>query len=172
MAASNRFRVASTLPRKLEELGVPPADVLRQAGLPNGLFDQDRILVSTEELFALYRGLGQASPDPAIGLKLGTEPRIERYDPIAIAAVSARSFRDALQRLGRYTGDDVGAYSTSKTRRLSPTHVAGNEASWAISTATLSPLGGPTSERKRPEEDHKDEWKRLGAPLGAPVASV
>ena len=102
MAMTNRFRVASTLARKLEELGVLPADVLRQAGLPAGLFDQERILVSTEELFALYRGLGKASPDPAIGLKLGTEPRIERYDPIAIAAVSARSFRDALQRLARY----------------------------------------------------------------------
>jgi AraC-like DNA-binding protein len=98
----NRFRVATTLARKLEELGVSPADVLREAGLPPGLFDQEKILVSTEELFALYRGLGQASRDPAIGLKLGTEPRIERYDPIAIAAVSARSLGDALQRLARY----------------------------------------------------------------------
>jgi AraC-like DNA-binding protein len=99
---TSRFRVATTLARKLEELGVLPADLLRQAGLPAGLFDQDKILVTTEELFALYRALGQASRDPAIGLKLGTEPRIERYDPIAIAAVSARSFRDALQRLARY----------------------------------------------------------------------
>jgi AraC-like DNA-binding protein len=99
---TSRFRVATTLAGKLEDLGVSPADVLRQAGLPAGLFDQEKILVSTEELFALYRGIGQASPDPAIGLKLGTEPRVERYDPIAIAAVSARSFRDALQRLARY----------------------------------------------------------------------
>jgi AraC-like DNA-binding protein len=99
---TSRFRVATTLARKLEELGVLPADLLRQAGLPAGLFDRQKILVTTEELFALYRALGQASRDPAIGLKLGTEPRIERYDPIAIAAVSARSFRDALQRLARY----------------------------------------------------------------------
>src|SRR3970282_1343212 len=70
--------------------------------LPTGLFDQERILVSTEELFALYRGLGQASRDPAIGLKLGTAPRLERDEPISMAAVSARSFRDALQRLARY----------------------------------------------------------------------
>lgn len=98
----SRFRVATTLARKLEELGVSPADVLRQAGLPTGLLDQDKILVSTEELFALYRGLAEASRDPAIGLKLGTEPRIERYDAIAIAAVSARSLRDALERLARY----------------------------------------------------------------------
>jgi len=102
MATTNRFRVSSTLSRKLEELGVSPADLLRLAGLPSGLFEQEKIFVSTEELFALYRGLPQASRDPAIGLKLGTEPRIERYDPISIAAVSARSFRDALQRLARY----------------------------------------------------------------------
>lgn len=99
---TNEFRVASTLVDKLQELGVAPADVLRHAGLPSGLFEQEKIRVNTEELFALYRGLGQASRDPAIGLKLGTEPRIERYDPIAIAAVSARSFRDALGRLARY----------------------------------------------------------------------
>jgi AraC-like DNA-binding protein len=97
-----RFRVSTTLARKLEELGVSPANVLRQAGLPTGLLDQDKILVSTDELFALYRGLAEATRDPAIGLKLGTEPRLERYDAVAVAAVSARSFRDALERLARY----------------------------------------------------------------------
>src|SRR2546428_2503509 len=99
---TNRFRVATTLASRLEELGVAPADVLNRAGLPAGMFHQEKILVSTEELFALYRGLAEASRDPSIGLKLGTERRIERYDPVAIAAVSARSFRDALQRLARY----------------------------------------------------------------------
>lgn len=98
----NRFRVPGVLPRRLEELGVSPAAVLRQAGLPMGLFDQARVLVTTEELFALYRGIFEASRDPAIGLKLGTEQRVERYDPIAIAALYTRSFRDALQRLARY----------------------------------------------------------------------
>jgi hypothetical protein len=82
--------------------GVPPADVLCHAGLPARLFDQEKILVSTEELFALYRGLAAASSDPAIGLKLGSEHRLERYDPLGIAAVTARSFRDALLRLARY----------------------------------------------------------------------
>ena len=98
----NRFRVSSTLPRKLEELGLSPEAVLRQAGLPVGLFHQDKILVSTEEFFGLYRGLAGASDDPGLGLKLGTEDRVERYDPIKLAALSARSFRDAVERLSRY----------------------------------------------------------------------
>jgi AraC-like DNA-binding protein len=98
----NQFRVSSTLPRRLEELGLSPEALLRQAGLPMALFNQDKILVSTEEFFALYRGIGEASGDPTFGLKLGTEDRVERYDPIKIAVLSARSFRDALQRMARY----------------------------------------------------------------------
>ena len=99
---TNRFRVSSTLPRKLEELGLSPKTVLRQAGLPRALFNLDRILVSTEEFFALHRGIAEASNDPAFGLKLGTEERVERYDPVKLAALSARSFRDAVERLSRY----------------------------------------------------------------------
>src|SRR5215469_7596456 len=90
---NNRFRVSSTLPRKLEELSISPDTVLRQASLPKGLFKLERILVTTEEFFALYRGIAEASDDPAIGLRLGTEERVERYDPIKLAALSARSFR-------------------------------------------------------------------------------
>src|SRR2546429_7368064 len=52
-AMTNRFRVSSTLPRKLEELDLSPEAVLRQAGLPMALFNQEKILVSTEQFFAL-----------------------------------------------------------------------------------------------------------------------
>jgi AraC-like DNA-binding protein len=90
------------LPRRLEELGFSPEALLRQAGLPTGLFHQEKTLVSTEEFFALYRGIAGATNDPGFGLKLGTEDRVERYDPIRITALSARSFRDALQRMARY----------------------------------------------------------------------
>jgi hypothetical protein len=92
----------TTLPRKLEELGLSPEALLRQAGLPMGFFHQDKILVSTEEFFALNRGIAEANNDPGFGLKLGTENRLERYDPIRIAVVSARSFQEALQRMARY----------------------------------------------------------------------
>jgi AraC-like DNA-binding protein len=99
---TNHFRVPSLLPRKLEELALSPNGVLRQAGLSAGLFNQEKILVSTDEYFALYRGIAGATDDPGFGLKLGTEDRVERYDPIRIAALSAPSFRDALQRIARY----------------------------------------------------------------------
>lgn len=98
----NRFRISSVFSRRLEELGLAPAVVLRQAGLPMGLFNQEKILVTTDEFFALWRGVAEVGGDPGLGLKLGSEERIERYDPVLIAALYTRSFRDALQRLARY----------------------------------------------------------------------
>jgi AraC-like DNA-binding protein len=67
-----------------------------------GLFDQPKIWITTGEMFALYNAICEISGDPGIGLKLGSEERIERYDPIAIAALYTRSFRDALLRMARY----------------------------------------------------------------------
>jgi AraC-like DNA-binding protein len=99
---TNQFRVPSLLSRRLDEMGLSPEGVLRQAGLPVGLFHQEKIRVSTEEFFALYRGIAEATDDPGFALKLATEDRVERYDPIRITALSARSFRDALQRIARY----------------------------------------------------------------------
>jgi len=99
---SDRFKVSGLLAARLREHKISPAAVLRRAGLPEGFFEQEKICVATAELFALWRGIGETSPDPAIGLKLGTEPRFERYQPTAIAAVCSRTFRDALQRIARY----------------------------------------------------------------------
>jgi len=99
---ANRFRLSSTLTRRLADVGLSPSAILRQARLPIGLFSQGKVLLTTEEFFALYRAIAEISHDPAIGLKLGTEDRVERYDPIAIAAICTRSLRDAIQRIGRY----------------------------------------------------------------------
>ena len=99
---ANRFRISGAMIRRLDDLGLARQAVLQHAGLPARLFDQGRAFVSTEEFFAIHRGIEAVANDPAIGLKIGTEDRIERYDPIAIAAVYARSFRDALERMSRY----------------------------------------------------------------------
>jgi AraC-like DNA-binding protein len=75
---------------------------LRRAGLASGLLSQNKIWVTTEEMFALYSAIAEVSTDSAIGLKLGSEERPERYSPIAIAALYSRSFADALHRISRY----------------------------------------------------------------------
>lgn len=99
---TNRFRLSATLAGRLEEQGVSTIAVLRRAGLATGLFNQSKIWVTTEEMFTLYSAISEISTDPAIGLKLGSEERPERYSPIAIAALYSRSFGDALHRIARY----------------------------------------------------------------------
>lgn len=99
---SSHFRVSSLVRPRLVELGLSPEAVLRQAGLPLGFFDQEKTYLATEQFFGFWQAIAELSGDATIGLKLGSEERIERYDPIAISALYARSFRDALERAGRY----------------------------------------------------------------------
>ena len=99
---SKHFRIPSRLPDKLEELGVRVSAILRSAGLPRNLFEQPRVLVTTEEFFALWRGIGEVSGNPAIGLLLGTESKPEHFDPIALAALSSDNFNAAVQQIARY----------------------------------------------------------------------
>jgi len=88
--------------RKLEELGVRASAVLRSAGLSQGLADQPRVLLTTKELFALWRAIGEVSANPAIGLLLGTENRTERFHPIGVAALSTENFGAAIDQMARY----------------------------------------------------------------------
>jgi AraC-like DNA-binding protein len=99
---SQKFRVSKQIVERLGELGVQPEDVLLHAGLSVDLFRQPRVLVSTEEFFAIWNAIGKVSRDPAIGLKLGSVGTSEVYDPVSIATLCARSFGDSLDRMARY----------------------------------------------------------------------
>lgn len=96
------FRVPGRLAVKLEELGVSVTAVLRRAGLPRDLFGQTRVLVSTSELFALWRAIDHVSSDPLVGVKLGIETRTERFHPMAIAALSTENLVAASEHMARY----------------------------------------------------------------------
>jgi hypothetical protein len=96
------FRVAARLGRKLTEFGISVPAVLRRVGLPQDLFEQKRVLVSTEGLFALWSAIGSVSSDPLIELKLGRETKTERFHPMGIAALSTENFVAAVKHMARY----------------------------------------------------------------------
>lgn len=102
MSKNDRFRLSLSIPQKLQELGVSLPAVLRQAGLPIHLLDQERVWLDTRELFAFHSAIDRVSERPAIGLLVGSEERLERYSPIAIAALYSRTFHEAMQRISRY----------------------------------------------------------------------
>ena len=99
---NKHFRFSGNTFAKLEELGVRASAVLRRAGLPQGFVDQPRVLLNTEELFALWRAVGEVSANPAIGLQLGTETKTERFTPLGLAALSAENFGSAVEQMARY----------------------------------------------------------------------
>jgi AraC-like DNA-binding protein len=99
---TTRLRISNLWGKRFTEQGLALPALLRRAGLPAGLFDQEKVHVTTAELFALWRGVGELSTDPGIGLKLGSETRLARTHPAGIAVLCSRTFSDALARLGRY----------------------------------------------------------------------
>ena len=99
---SERFRIPKVWAQRFEEEGLSLPTLLLRAGLPMGFFHQDRIQTTTAELFALWRAVGELSSDPGVGLRMGSEPRFERYHPTSVAAVCSRCFRDALERISRF----------------------------------------------------------------------
>jgi AraC-like DNA-binding protein len=99
---NKHFRFSGSTLQRLEELGVRAPAVLRRAGLPQAFIHQPRALLNTEELFALWRAVGEVSTDPSIGLLLGTETKTERFHPIGLAALSSENFGSAIDQMARY----------------------------------------------------------------------
>jgi len=99
---NKHFRFSGSTLQRLEELGVRAPAVLRRAGLPQAFIHQARALLNTEELFALWRAVGEVSTDPSIGLLVGTETKTERFHPIGLAALSSENFGSAIDQMARY----------------------------------------------------------------------
>jgi AraC-like DNA-binding protein len=99
---NKHFRFSGSTFHRLEEHGVSASTVLRRAGLSQGCIHEPRVLLKTEELFALWRAIGEVSTNPAIGLLLGTETRTERFHPIGLAALSSENFGSAIDQMARY----------------------------------------------------------------------
>jgi hypothetical protein len=98
----DRFKAAKAFWIGLGKIGLTPAAVLRQARLPATLYDGEKNLVTTAQFFALWRAVGELSPDPAAGLKIATQIDVGNRPPSTIAAYHARDYRDALTRLARF----------------------------------------------------------------------
>lgn len=99
---NRHFRVSGSTFQKLEELGVSAPAVLRRAGLPQAYSREPRVLLKTEELFALWRAIGEVSADPTIGLRLGTETKAERFHPVGLVSLSSEDFGTSMDQMARY----------------------------------------------------------------------
>jgi len=99
---ANTFKLSGGFFAGLKALGIDPAAVLRDTALPLSLGAGAHNLVTTEQFFALWRSAEKLSGDATLGLKLAHAAPVDRRHPGNIAAYHARTFREALQRFGRY----------------------------------------------------------------------
>ena len=96
------FRLPENLRTRLEECGINVSVALRRAKLPQDILNQVRILLTTAEMFALWRAIEELADDPSVGVKSGTETKMERFHPRALAVLSTANFGTAIDRVARY----------------------------------------------------------------------
>src|SRR5437899_3964398 len=128
---SDRLRISSMWGKRFAEQKIAVPALLRRAGLPVTLFQQEKVYVTTADLFALWRSVGEMSSDAGIGLKLGAETRFARSHPAGIAVMCSRTFGDALLRLGRYKQltcpEEIRVHKKAQETSVEFFHVAARE---------------------------------------------
>src|SRR2546422_11391894 len=80
---TDRFRLCSTWAQRFADHQIAVTALLRHAGLPTGLFQQEKAHGTTAELFAVCRSVSEMSSEPAIREELGTGQRFGRNRPSA-----------------------------------------------------------------------------------------
>jgi AraC-like DNA-binding protein len=94
----------------LADLGLSDVAVLRRAGLPSGLLDDDGSRITLDEFYALWESFDAEAQSPTLALELGQIEASEFFDPAFFAAMCAPNMTVAGQRLGEFKRL-VGAFS-------------------------------------------------------------
>jgi hypothetical protein len=116
MSAPNldRCRFPPTLWRAFRAAGVEPASVLRLAGLPVTICLDPSTVLSTAQVFAIWKAVEELSDDPSLALQLVRAADQTGHQPAFIAALYGADFRDAIHRIERYKR--LGTAETFRTQ--------------------------------------------------------
>jgi hypothetical protein len=98
----SQIRLSRSVVTRINGLDLPISDIVRQAGLPTNLFQQEHIRLTLAQWFALWSAFAAQLDDPTMGLQISRLIQDEPYDPLWITALSANSFYGALEKVARY----------------------------------------------------------------------
>ena len=101
-ASDERFKLPNAFWSGLQAIGLSPASVLRQAGLPATLHIRDKTQIATAQFFSLWRAIETLSEDPAVGIRFATSLDTALLPPSSLVAFYARDYRDGLARTARF----------------------------------------------------------------------
>ena len=110
-AQTDHFRVSSNvqdrikLPRVfwagLKSIGLTPGAILRRSNLPPTVYSGES-LVTTAQSFSIWQAIRDLCNDPTVGWKFMSQVETDQYHPTLLAALHARTYREAIERLARY----------------------------------------------------------------------
>ena len=86
----------------MQETGLNPVAVLRQARLPVTLHLDTRRFVSTAQLFSLWTAMSDVAADPDYWLSFVEATESVGHQPMFVAACHASDFRDGVRRVARF----------------------------------------------------------------------
>ncbi|MBB5752207.1 AraC family transcriptional regulator [Prosthecomicrobium pneumaticum] len=98
----DRCRMPTAMWRAIEDVGLPPAAVLRQARLPAAFHLDPHAILTTAQFFELWRAVETLSGDPNVAMRMLEAARSAGYQPLFLAACYAADFRDGLARILRF----------------------------------------------------------------------
>lgn len=99
---SDRCKLPRPFWRSVEQLGLRPAAVLRQARLPATLHLDPTAVIRTPQLFAIWNAIETLSGDPAFSIRMVRETSTANHKLAFLAASYAADFRDGLERVARF----------------------------------------------------------------------
>ncbi len=99
--APDHMKVPRSFWPGLKIIGLAPGVVLRRSDIPPSAYSGDG-LITTGQLFALWRTIRELSKDPTAGWRLMTEMKSAKFHPTQMAALHARNYRECLERHARY----------------------------------------------------------------------
>lgn len=99
--AQDRMKLPGAFWARLKTMGLTPAAVLRHSNLPPTVCSGEG-LVTTAQLFALWRTIRELGKDPTLGWKGISKTGSDQFHPALLAALNARTYRESLERFARY----------------------------------------------------------------------
>ncbi|WP_294190221.1 AraC family transcriptional regulator [uncultured Sphingomonas sp.] len=96
------WRIPPKFWASLTNTGVTPAALVKQAGLPDDVYLDPTVLISTADGFRLWKGIETLTADPIIGLRLLQSANEHGRDATFLAALHAPTYRHALTNMIRF----------------------------------------------------------------------
>ena len=102
MSAPKDYRFAPGWRAMLADLGINAVDVMRTAGLADGLLTQQEARATASEFFALWRAMESLYPEIDLALEFAKRTTAETFAPALFAALCSPNLAVALDRLATY----------------------------------------------------------------------